>query len=287
VSAIDQAARDGWAAELRKERDHEWRKGDDRIGFPRSWWNARAAERIEEGDSDLEPWDYEWHMTRFMENWYAGATGQNEAEGDWYGGSHAYQLGLDWLEANDKAGWWNFNRLLVERNMAPGRGRQGPFYPRSWWHETRYEDNETQAMRTSVRTLKVPEDKLPRDLNQRIVLLALTHVRGAMVRWAIRREMGRTTDEFYADCSGELGSVGSCYVPWIGAGDDDWLYVRFNGTGQEGHGYAKHFAIRVGDYGNETKLNHKQIVPLARRVFKVPDIYRESVDAETGQATLF
>jgi hypothetical protein len=283
---MDSAARTAWAVELRKERNRTWRD-DLKPGFPKSWWNECARQRAEEGDTDT-PWNYEWHMERFMENWFAGAQGRVELDTHWYGGSHAYQEGIDWLEANDKPGWWGLNRQLVEQNIAPGRGRQGPFYSNSWWYDTEYEHEVPGRGTNPTRTLKVPEDKLPRDLNQRIVLLALTHVRGASVRWAIRRKMGRTTDEFYADCSGELGSVGSCYVPWDGAGSlDGWLYVKFNGTEQEGHGYSKHFAIRVGEYGAEQiKLNHKQIVPLARRVFKVPDIYRESVD-ELGQATLF
>jgi hypothetical protein len=285
MAPIDTAARTAWAAELRKEREGRrgWASEERPMppGFPMSWWDERAKEQAKEGD---EPWDYEWHTERFMENWYAGAQGKVEVDTHWYGGSHSYQEGLGWLEANDKAGWWNLNRQLVEQNIAPGRGRQGPFYPNQWWYETEYESERPGVGTNPTRTLTVPEAKLPRDLNQRIVLCALTHVRGALVRWAVRRKMGRTTDEFYDDCGGELGSVGSCYVPW----DGGWLNVKHNGTGQEGHGYSKHFAIRVGDWGEEQiKLNHKQIVPLARRVFKVPDIYRESVDAETGQATLF
>jgi hypothetical protein len=281
---IDQASRDAWAACLREERRLRERPAPRPPGYPRSWWNERARERADEGD--LEPWDYDWHRDQYLEKWFAGAQGALSEKGGHWMGSSAYQDGLDWLEAHDKDGWWDMNLRLVEQGRAPGRGRSGPFYPRSWWYDTAYEDDGIR--RTAIRMLTVPESKLPKDLNQRIILLALTHIRGATVRWAIRRKLGRTTDQFYDDCSGELGSVGSCYVPWIGAGDDDWLDVHFNGTGQEGHGYSKHFAIRVGDWGNnQVKINHKQIVPLARRVFKVPDIYRESVDEETGQATLF
>jgi hypothetical protein len=205
-----------------------------------------------------------------------------------YGGSVAYQAGLDWLEANDKPGWIAFNRRLVVDGLPVCRGQGGPFYSDSWWYTTETEDREGEdgQYRPPIhhRTLTVPEEKLPRDLNERIVLLTMTNVRGGMVRWAIRRKLGRTMGEFYEDCGRELSTVSSCYVPWQG----EWLYVRFNGTGQQGHGYSKHFAIRVGEYGEEqTKLNHRKIVPLARRVFKVPDIYRETVDEETGQATFF
>lgn len=283
MTAHEQAARDFLAAHIRGlRRENEARSGTPVL--PPYWTKGYRANHAE--------------YVRGFTSALGAEPSQRSTEGgwkDWH--EDGWEAGLEWTQEHAPKEYRAIQTVYALGDMQLSRALGGPFYGApSWWDWVDMPGEEDKRHKVWRGPKHMPAE--PAD---QAVMMAVTYLQGAVTRWAIRREAGRTNLELLSDIERELGSVHGDSIPAKDPHANEpsvangHLHYFCAGKVKDTHGHGGPVTVTVESYWlahsdpkrKIARVRGDKLIGAVRRVFKIPvNLHGDAYFESTGQAVM-